>query len=153
MTRRVAVGRVGRAHGVDGYFVVEAASDDPDRFAPGASLYVAGEPAVVVGARRAGGRPVILLDRPAERGSQLEVALDRLPSLPEGEFYAFELEGLLVQEEGGATLGRVKVVTPGVANDVLELDTGLALPLVEDCVRLVDRNAGRIVVASGFAGS
>jgi ribosomal 30S subunit maturation factor RimM len=44
-------------------------------------------------------------------------------------------------------------VVPGVANDVLELDSGLALPLVEDCVLAVDLEAGRIVVAPGFAGS
>jgi len=42
-------------------------------------------------------------------------------------------------------------VVPGVANDSLELDTGLLLPLVEDCVRAVDLDQGRIVVATGFA--
>jgi ribosomal 30S subunit maturation factor RimM len=41
-------------------------------------------------------------------------------------------------------------VVPGVANDVLELDTGLLLPLVEDCVRAVELDARRIVVAPGF---
>jgi ribosomal 30S subunit maturation factor RimM len=44
-------------------------------------------------------------------------------------------------------------VIPGVANDVLELDSGLALPMVEDCVRVVDLATGRIVVAPGFAVS
>ena len=39
-------------------------------------------------------------------------------------------------------------MSPGVANDVLELDTGLALPLVEDCVRAVDLDRRRIVVGS-----
>jgi ribosomal 30S subunit maturation factor RimM len=45
----------------------------------------------------------------------------------------------------------VKAVTPGVANDVLELDTGMLLPMVEDCVRSVDIAAGRITVVDGFA--
>jgi len=44
-------------------------------------------------------------------------------------------------------------VVPGVANDVLQLDSGLALPMVEDCVRVVDLSAGRIVVAPGFSGT
>jgi ribosomal 30S subunit maturation factor RimM len=44
-------------------------------------------------------------------------------------------------------------VISGVANDVLELDSGLALPMVEDCVRAVDLSAGRIVVAPGFSGT
>ena len=42
-------------------------------------------------------------------------------------------------------------VAPGVANDVLELEGGLALPMVEDCIRLVDVEGGRIVIAPGFA--
>ncbi len=38
----------------------------------------------------------------------------------------------------------------GIRGAFLELDTGLALPLVEACVRQVDLDAGRIVVESGF---
>ena len=45
------------------------------------------------------------------------------------------------------------VVEPGVANDVLELDSGLLLPLVEACVREVDLEARRIVVEPGFDGA
>jgi len=42
-------------------------------------------------------------------------------------------------------------VVPGVANDVLELEGGIALPMVEDCVRAVDLEEGQILVAPGFA--
>ena len=38
-----------------------------------------------------------------------------------------------------------------VANDVVELDSGVVLPLHEACVLEVDLDAGRIVVARGFA--
>jgi 16S rRNA processing protein RimM len=152
-TRWVAVGRVGRPHGLDGSFVVEDASDDPGRFAPGARLYLGREPVTVVLSKHARGRPVVKLDRPAPRGGVLELPAAELPELPEGEFYAFELVGLAVEDEAGRPLGRVRDVAPGVANDVLELDTGLALPLVEDCVREVDVPRGRLVVASSFAGS
>jgi 16S rRNA processing protein RimM len=153
VTRFVAVGRVGRPHGLDGSFVVEAASEDPARLAAGAVVYLGGEPATVVTSKRAGGRVVVRLDRAAPRGANLEIPAADLPALAEGEFYAFQLVGLTVEEEAGPTLGRVVEVAPGVANDVLELDSGLALPLVEDCVRSVDLAAGRIVVASGLVGS
>jgi 16S rRNA processing protein RimM len=63
----------------------------------------------------------------------------------------FELVGLLVVEEGGRELGRVRDVLDYPANDVLELDSGASLPLVEACVREVDLAGGRIVVAPGFA--
>ena len=115
-------------------------------------LYVDGEPAKVEGSKRgSGGRPVIRLDRDAPRGAELTVRRDELPPPEEGQYYAFQLVGLAVEEEGGRVLGRVANVAPGVANDVLELDSAVALPLVEACVREIDLERGRILVAAGFA--
>ena len=148
----VAVGRVGRPHGVDGAFVVERPSEDERRFEQGATLYAGGEPATVVLSRRVGGgRHAIRLDRPVERGTELAVPRGSLPVPEDDEYYVFQLVGLAVEEQGGRALGRVADVEPGVANDVLALDTGVLLPLVEDCVVTVDLEAGRIVVAPGFA--
>jgi 16S rRNA processing protein RimM len=148
---RVNIGRVGRPHGIDGSFVVERASDDVRWWKVGARFLAAGRPVEVVGARRASGRPVIRLDQAVERGTTLEVERAELPPTDEDEFYAFELIGLEVVEENGRVLGTVADVLPGVANDVLSLDGGVLLPMVEDCVRAVDLDAGRIVVAGGFA--
>lgn len=151
MADLVPVGRVGRPHGLDGSFVVEDASDDPERFAVGARLVAGEEPAAVVASKRAGRRMVVRLDRPVERGTVLAVLRDELPPPEEGSYYVFELVGLAVVEEGGRPLGAVQDVAPGVANDVLELDTGLALPLVSHCVLDVDLERRRILVARGFA--
>jgi 16S rRNA processing protein RimM len=147
----VEVGRVGRPHGRDGSFVVDNASDDPRRFEVGAMLHVDGEPAPIVTSKRAGGRPVIALDREVPRGAVLQVPAAALPPPEEDVYYVFELVGLAVEEEGGRALGYVQTVEPGVANDVLELDSGLALPLHGACVLEVDVAGGRIVVARGFA--
>jgi 16S rRNA processing protein RimM len=148
----VAIGRVGRPHGLDGSFFVEGPSERAGAFAIGTAVHVDGEPAEIVGSKRgAQGRPVIRLDRPARRGATLAVPRSTLPELPEDEYYAFQLVGLAVEEEGGRALGRVRDVLTYPANDVLELDSGAALPLVEACVRQVDLESGRIVVAPGFA--
>lgn len=151
MTEWVAVGRVGRPHGLAGAFVVEHASEDPGRFEPGSRVYAGGKPAEVVEAKRAGGRLVVKLDRPVSRGTVLELRAADLPAAEEGSYYVFQLVGLAVEEAGGQALGRVQDVTAGVANDVLELDTGIALPMVEDCVLSVELEKGRILVAPGFA--
>jgi len=148
----VAIGRVGRPHGLDGSFFVEGASDREGAFALGTVLDAGGGPATIVASKRgAQGRPVIRLDRPVARGTTLSVPRDALPQLPEDEYYAFQLVGLRVEEEGGRQLGRVADVLDYPANDVLELDSGVSLPLVEACVRQVDLAGGRIVVAQGFA--
>ncbi|HEY4977232.1 MAG TPA: ribosome maturation factor RimM [Gaiellaceae bacterium] len=147
----VSIGRVGKPHGLKGAFFVERPSEDPERFAAGAMLLVNGVEATVVESKMSGGRPVIRLDCDTARGAELEVPREQLPPLPEDTYYAFELVGLEVEEEGGRKLGRVREVAPGVANDVLELDSGLALPLVEECISLVDLTDARIVVHTGFA--
>jgi 16S rRNA processing protein RimM len=151
MTRWIRVGRVGRPHGLDGAFVVEEASEDPERFAPGARVYVRREPATVADSKRAGGRLVVRLDGKAERGAPLELPESELPEPEEGTWYAFQLVGLEVEEEGGRALGKVLAVEPGIANDVLELSSGESLPVVAACIRSVDVEAGRILVATGFA--
>ena len=148
----VTVGRVGRPHGVDGSFFVEGASEAPERFAAGAVLLVDGEPAEITASKRgAGGRPVIKLERPVPRGATLAVRRDELPEPDEDAYYVFQLVGLRVEEEGGRPLGTVTEVQNGPANDTIELDTGLLLPLVEACVLDVDLERGRILVARGFA--
>jgi 16S rRNA processing protein RimM len=147
----VPVGRVGKPHGLDGSFFVEGASEATERFAKGATLYVDGEPARIEGSKQARGRPVIRLDRPVERGATLAVPRAELPPPEPDAYYIFQLVGLAVEEDGGRVLGRVRDVHEYPANDVLELDSGLTLPLVEACVREVDLESGRIVVSSGFA--
>jgi 16S rRNA processing protein RimM len=153
MAELVPVGRVGKPQGLDGGFFVDGASDRKDVFAEGATLFAGGEPARVVLSRHgSGGRPVIRLDREVERGTELAVARATLPQLEdEDEFYVFQLVGLRVEEESGRQLGRVRDVLEYPGNDVLELDSGASLPLVEACVRKVDLAGGRIVVAVGFA--
>jgi 16S rRNA processing protein RimM len=147
----VPVGRVGRRHGLDGSFVVERASENERLFEPGATLIAGGQRATVAARKRSGGRLIIKLDPTAERGTELAVRRSTLPEPQPDSFYVFQLQGLEVVEEGGRRLGEVREVAQGVANDVLELDSGLALPMVEECIRRVDLAAGTIVVAVGFA--
>jgi 16S rRNA processing protein RimM len=149
---RVAIGKVGRPHGIDGAFFVEQPSEDPRWWKTGARFLAGGVPVEVVAHRTSSGRPVIKVEPAVERGVLLEVDRVDLPATAEDEYYAFELVGLQVVEETGRSLGTVESVTPGVANDVLELDSGVLLPMVEDCIRVVDVAGGRIEVAEGFAG-
>jgi 16S rRNA processing protein RimM len=147
----VRVGVVGRPHGLDGAFVVEAASEDPARFRVGGVVLVDGVPATIVESKRAGGRPVVRVDREVGRGAELSVPRSQLPAPDPDAYYVFQLVGLVVEEEGGRSLGRVADVVAAPANDVLELDSGLALPFVAECVREVRLDEGRILISPGFA--
>lgn len=145
------VGRVGRPHGLDGAFVVERGSDDESRYAVGAVLLVNGVPATIVVSRRIGkGRRAIRLDRAVERGDLLTIARADLPELGEGEFYAFELIGLRVAEQGGEDIGTVRDVLPGPANDNLELADGTLVPMIEDAIQSIDLAGGIVLLNPGF---
>jgi len=148
---RVVIGKVGRPHGIDGAFFVEHPSDDGRWWKTGARFLAGGTPVEVVAHRTSSGRPVVKVEPPVERGVLLEVDRADLPATADDEYYAFELVGLQIVEETGRALGTVVAVTSGVANDVLELDSGVLLPMVEDCIRTIDLAAGRIAVAEGFA--
>ena len=70
----------------------------------------------------------------------------------DSSYYVADLVGLDVLDENDVRVGAVRDVLPGPANDVLELDTGALLPLVEDCIRSVDLPGRRILLNPGFIG-
>ena len=75
---------------------------------------------------------------------------DRLPALPEDEFYHADLIGLEVFDTGGARLGRVRAVLNHGAGDLLEIEAPgrratVLLPFTREAVPTVDPGAGRIV--------
>ncbi|HXV77000.1 MAG TPA: hypothetical protein VD788_11855, partial [Candidatus Polarisedimenticolaceae bacterium] len=126
-------------------------SDDEGRWQVGASVVVDGEVATVTLTRRVGGgRRAIRLDRAVPRGAVLAVRLGDLPPAAPDSYYAFQLVGLAVEDDDGRAVGVVTEVHTGVANDNLELDDGRLVPLIEDAVREIDVDGGRIVVARGF---
>ena len=132
--------------------MVEEASEDPRRFEVGARLLVGGEPVTVVVSRRIGkGRRAVKLDHPVSRGAELQVSREELPPLEPESYYVSDLVGLVVEEDG-RVLGVVEDVIPGEANDNLELDTGVLVPLVEDAVAEVNLERRKILLNAGFIG-
>lgn len=86
----------------------------------------------------------------ALRGTRLFAPRDRLPSLPDDEFYHADLIGLDVFDSGGVKLGVVKSVQNHGASDLLELtlpgsSKTVFLPFTQTAVPTVDLAAGRII--------
>jgi len=68
---KVAIGKVGRPHGIDGAFFVEQPSDDVRWWKTGARFLAGGTPVEVVAHRTSSGRPVIKVEPPG--GDMLRV--------------------------------------------------------------------------------
>ena len=85
----------------------------------------------------------------ALKGVRLYVDRGRLPSLPDDEFYHADLLGLVVQDTGGAVIGKVTAVLNHGAGDLLEVarpgKPSALLPFTRAVVPTVDLAAGRIV--------
>ncbi len=155
--RRVAVGRIVRAHGVRGEVGVHPHTEVEDRFAPGAVLHLEdGRSLTVKAARRHRGRPLLLFegigDRDAAeglRGAYLFVPVEALPELPPDSYWPHELEGCEVVTTDGRRLGTVAEVLRGPANDVWVArgDEGDTLvPALKHVVKGVDLVGRRIEV-------
>ncbi|MEM7058864.1 MAG: ribosome maturation factor RimM [Pseudomonadota bacterium] len=88
-------------------------------------------------------------DAEALKGTRLYAPRDRLPALPDDEFYHADLIGLSVVDTGGADLGKVRAVHDFGAGDVLEVlgpdRRELMLPFTREAVPTVDLTAERIV--------
>lgn len=86
----------------------------------------------------------------ALRGVPLFAPRERLPDLPDDEFYHADLIGLEVFDTGGVALGHVKAVHNHGADDLLEvhgpgLRATVLLPFTRAAVPTVDLASGRIV--------
>lgn len=86
----------------------------------------------------------------ALRGVRLYAPRDRLPDLPDDEFYHADLINLMVLDTGGTELGRVRAVLNHGAGDLLEihgpgLTSPVLLPFTKAAVPTVDLASGRII--------
>jgi 16S rRNA processing protein RimM len=159
---QLVVGRIAKAHGINGEVSVDVRTDDPDhRFADGSSLQT--EPAdhgplVVESSRWHSGRLLVRFagigDRTAAeglRGSTLVV--DSTTSAPpddDDEFWDHDLIGLDVLVDDGRRLGEVSDVLHPLGSDLLviarEAGEDVLIPFIAEFVPTVDLAAGRVVV-------
>lgn len=150
----LAVGRIGRPHGIRGEVNVEPLSEVEARFQPGSVLRLErGGTLTVASARRHQRRLLVKFEEIADRtaaetfrGQVLVIPVDQAPAPPQGAFWVHDVVGLEVVTEGGRSLGRVLEVEANPANDVWITDAGALIPAVRDVVVLVDVAAGRVTV-------
>ena len=158
----LAVGRIGRAHGIQGEVQVDVLTDFPEAsFVPGRTLHVGAEgdpaprPHEVASVRTHRSRLLVSFRGIATRteaerltGLFAQIPLAEAQPLPEGEFFAHEVIGLTVVTADGRPLGRVVEVLETGANDVLRVAGAreVLVPFIDDVVVEVDPEGGRLVV-------
>lgn len=150
----IVVGRIGRAHGLDGSMYLEGHGGVVP-LAPGTTLTVGEQPATIRDRRGTAERPILRLDLAATReaaealrGQPVSVPSSQLPQPDPDEYFHVDLIGCQVFA-GQRRLGEVADVLAYPANDVLDVrdgETSLLLPLAVDAILEVDVAARRILV-------
>ena len=160
MTDRICIGAIAGAFGIAGEVRLKSFCSEPTDIAAYGALSsedgsrefritltrpVAGG----LGARIAGVNT--REEAEALRGTSLYVPRDRLPTLPDDEFYHADLIGLTAFDTGGETLGKVTAIHNHGAGDIIEISpighkSALLLPFTKTIVPNIDIAAGRLVV-------
>ena len=140
------VGRILRAHGVQGEVVVRFTSDREERRAAGAVVQGPDGPLTVSRARHTpGGDWVVRFAEVADRtaAETMHGAVLRAEAIADpDELWVHELLGSVVVDQDGCERGTIAEVHEGSASDLLLLDTGHLVPVTF----VVGKEPGRILV-------
>ena len=159
-TDRICVGAIAGAFGVKGEVRLKSFCTDPAAIADYAPLYTEdGCRSFTVTLTRGLNDGLVARmsgiatkeDADALRGLTLYTDRQKLPNLPDDEFYYADLIGLDAWDSSGARLGTVHAVYNHGAGDILEIfvpgrKTALLLPFTRAAVPTVDLTARRIIV-------
>ena len=151
------MGRIIGAWGLRGHVKVTPLSDNPARFARGSSLLLGSSTVRVVSSRKDKAHLVVLLDAVGDRttaeslrGSHLAVTREDVDPPPTGSYYYYQIIGMDVSTEDGASLGQVVQIVATGSNDVYVARDGegkeTLVPALADVLLEVDPERGRMVV-------
>lgn len=144
------------AHGLDGAVRIVPESDNPDRYQPGASVWVAGASHVLERVQYTKDALLVMLsgisadDAHSMADEPVLVRESAVPPPAEGTYYHFQLIDLHVRTVEGEALGRLTEVLDTGANDVYVV-TGdgqeLLVPAVASVIQEINLERNEMVVA------
>ncbi|CAB4681952.1 MAG: ribosome maturation factor RimM [Actinobacteria bacterium] len=154
---QLVVGRIGRAHGVQGEATVEVRTDQPDqRFAVGATVSTEDGRNLIITGSRWHNKILLLSFAGITDRDQVEQLRDQLVSTEvntedqePGEYHFQQLIGCQVKLEDSKDIGVVREIIQLPGQDLLGIDTPngeVLIPMVKQMIIAIDIKAKLIVV-------
>ena len=150
------VGHIIAPWGIRGEVKVEVMTDFPERFAPGNQVYLDSRPFEIENCRPHKQHLLLKLGtidsvESAEklRGHDLTIPASELYTLPQGQYYTFQLIRLKVVTTRGETIGHIKDIMTTASNDVYIVEGvrgEILIPAIEDVVKSINLEKGVIVI-------
>jgi 16S rRNA processing protein RimM len=160
MTRDVLLGVVIGAQGLKGDVKVKTFTEAPGKLGAYGPLHDKAGRTLTVASVRASKDGAIVQFREvsgrnaaeALKGAELFVARGQFPAAAAEEFYHADLMGLAAEDIEGRAIGTVRAIHNFGAGDVIEIVRAdgdeVFLPFTREVARLIDTDAGRIVIAA-----
>jgi len=127
------VGRCGRPHGVRGQITVRLGSDRHERLSPGAKLWLGQWFEVVSSALVPGSDRWVVSFEGVQDRTEAERLVNRViwaePLDDDDAFWVHQIIGAQVRTVDGVARGRCRSVIANPANDLIELESGVLIPV------------------------
>ncbi|MBT3921871.1 MAG: 16S rRNA processing protein RimM [Nitrospina sp.] len=153
----IPVGKLGRTHGLKGELKFYPQDPDDFDFFDGQTVMLEGtDKKLKVQSMRGANAPFIIKLEGVDQiesaklltGKEVLANREDFQSLPEGEYYRFEIEGLKVFDEEGRPYGIIEEIIPTGSNDVYVVRNGdkeWMLPMIDLVVKSIDLEQGKLV--------
>ncbi|MFC2059786.1 ribosome maturation factor RimM [Chloroflexota bacterium] len=152
----ITIGHILAPWGIEGKLKVKVVTDFPQRFTASSKVYINRQPNTIDSIQWHKGKAIIKLntidsfeDAQNLRGQPVEIHHSQLYTLPEGQYFHFQLIGLKVWTTRGELLGHITDVLTSASNDNYIVSTAkgdLLIPAVEDIVKSINLSDGRMVI-------
>jgi len=153
----VTIGQILAPWGINGKLKVEVTTDFPQqRFNPRSKVYINRQPMTIDSTEWRKGKAIIKLgsidsieQAQKLRGQAIEIHHSQLQPLSEGQYYQFQLIGLEVQTTQGELLGNITEILTAESNDIYVVSGNsgeILIPAIDDVVKSIDLDKGRIII-------
>jgi len=151
----IPVGKVTRTHGLKGELKFFP-TDQGDLAVQNDQKILLGEATFKIKSVRGANSPFIIKFEGVDSiesaqslaGQEVLVAREDFESLPEGEYYRFEIEGLKVFDDTGKYYGVIEDIIETGSNDVYvvrENDKEWLVPMIDSVVQSIDLEQGKLI--------
>ena len=150
--KKAVIGKIAAPHGVRGEVRIVPLTDFPERFENLKSVFLEDDSKLEVEFVKHNNKFIIIKFKNINSRNDIEVYNGKLlmlnrseiPSLPEGEYYNFDIIGLEVIDDKGVKLGKISEILKTGSNDVYVVDAEkqILIPALKKVVKEININDG-----------
>ena len=150
--KKVVIGKISAPHGVRGEVRIVPLTDFPERFENLKTVFLEDDSKMELESVKFSNKFIIAKFKNINSRNDIEIFNGKLlmlnrsdiPSLPEGEYYNFDIIGLEVIDDKGVKLGKISEILKTGSNDVYVVDAEkqILIPALKKVVKEININDG-----------